>query len=108
MPFRYKLIAERPSRPGGEALDNIIMDAIMPEGGEEGEERQEPGFARQVGSLSPLFLRQFISGNCVPRVSCPCRGTVARCAFGLMGHFFLPQVVSTIASMQRFMRSLSN
>jgi len=62
MPGRYKLIAERPARPGGETLDNIIMDAFTPEG-EDGE-KQEPGLGAQI--------------------------------------------VSTMMSMQRFMRSLSN
>lgn len=61
-PGRYKLIAERPSRPAGEALDNIIMDAIAPES--------------EDGQKAPPGVMQ--------------------------------QVVGTMASMQRFMRSLSN
>lgn len=45
---RYKLIAERPSRPAGEVLDNIILDAVMPEG--ENGEKESPGIMKQARS----------------------------------------------------------
>lgn len=44
--IRYKLIAERPSRPAGEALQNIIMDAAMPTGPDGSKE--EPGLLQQA------------------------------------------------------------
>jgi len=55
---RYKLVAERPSRPAGEALENIIMEAAgmgEQEGGKEGR-----GVAAQVvGAISSMrrFMR---------------------------------------------------
>jgi hypothetical protein len=38
VPRRYKLIAERPSRPQGEALDYMIMQALNPNAAAEGED----------------------------------------------------------------------
>ncbi|KAI3430548.1 hypothetical protein D9Q98_005141 [Chlorella vulgaris] len=60
---RYKLVAERLSRPGGEALDYILMEAFGEmEGGEGGKEGGSGGtsFVNQVGlTLSSLqrFMR---------------------------------------------------
>ena len=61
-PGRYKLVAELPSRPGGEALDLIILEALGGEqSGVEGEAgSQGPGFVNQIGlTLSSLqrFMR---------------------------------------------------
>lgn len=40
---RYRLVAERPSRPAGETLDYIIMQAIDPEGAATAAEGSKPG-----------------------------------------------------------------
>jgi hypothetical protein len=47
LPGRYKLVAERPTRPGGETLDLIIMEALGGGGGPGGE-GGEPGFVDKV------------------------------------------------------------
>ena len=57
MPGRYVLAAERPSRPGGEELDLIVMNALggaNGEGGEGGEGGEELGLGDKVS----LFARQ--------------------------------------------------
>jgi hypothetical protein len=68
---RYRLAAERPNRPAGEALDLIIMQALDPEAA--AGEGSSTGQQQQQGS----------------------RG-------------LLDNLTATVASMQRFMRSLSN
>ncbi|KAL4448843.1 hypothetical protein ABPG77_007560 [Micractinium sp. CCAP 211/92] len=60
VPGRYKLVAERLSRPGGEALDYILMEALGPPAGAEGEQQGGAGFINQLGvTLSGLqrFMR---------------------------------------------------
>lgn len=58
---RYKLIAERLSRPGGEDLDYILMSEFgAPEGGEGGQQGGATGFVNQLGvTISGLqrFMR---------------------------------------------------
>lgn len=56
-PGRYVLAAERPSRPGGEELDLIVMSALgggNAEGGEGGNDGEELGLGDKVS----LFARQ--------------------------------------------------
>lgn len=62
VPGRYKLVAERLSRPGGEALDYILMEALGPPPGAEGGQQGSggAGFINQLGvTLSGLqrFMR---------------------------------------------------
>lgn len=60
LPGRYKLVAERLSRPGGEALDYILMEALGPQAGAEGEQQGGAGFINQLGvTISGLqrFMR---------------------------------------------------
>lgn len=53
-PGRYTLAAERPSRPGGEELDIIVMKALGVDDSAHGEEGQGLGLGDQVS----LFARQ--------------------------------------------------
>ncbi|KAL4422848.1 hypothetical protein ABPG75_009045 [Micractinium tetrahymenae] len=62
LPGRYKLVAERLSRPGGEALDYILVDALGPPPGAEGGQQGggATGFINQLGvTISGLqrFMR---------------------------------------------------
>ncbi|PRW33042.1 hypothetical protein C2E21_8017 [Chlorella sorokiniana] len=63
LPGRYKLVAERLSRPGGEALDYILMEAFGgPEGGAEGGQGGQggaTGFINQLG-LTISGLQRFM------------------------------------------------
>ncbi|KAI7838252.1 hypothetical protein COHA_007941 [Chlorella ohadii] len=63
VPGRYKLVAERLSRPGGEALDYILMEAFGgPEGGAEGGQGGQggaTGFINQLG-LTISGLQRFM------------------------------------------------
>lgn len=68
LPGRYKLIAEEPARPAGEALDAMVMEALNP--------GSMTGAAGEDGKAQGPGLMQ--------------------------------QVATTITSLQRFMRSLSN
>lgn len=67
---RYRLAAEQPNRPAGEALDLIIMQALNPEAA--------------AGEGSSVGQQQ--------------QG----------GRGLLDSLTATVASLQRFMRSLSN
>jgi hypothetical protein len=63
LPGRYLLAAERPSRPAGEVLDLIIMQALGEDGvagvGGEGGEGREVGFVDRVG-LTISSLQRFM------------------------------------------------
>lgn len=63
LPGRYLLAAERPSRPAGEVLDLIIMQALGVDGvagvGGEGGEGREVGFVDRVG-LTISSLQRFM------------------------------------------------
>jgi hypothetical protein len=62
VPGRFKLAAERPSRPGGEALDLIVMQALgASTGGTDGGDGQNggPGVLQQIG-LTINSLQRFM------------------------------------------------
>lgn len=59
LPGRYRLAAERPSRPGGEALDLIILEAMGGGGTGPDGEGGEPGFVERVG-LTLNSLQRFM------------------------------------------------
>ena len=52
---RYKLVAEKPSRPAGQALDQILMEATGQGGavGPDGQQ-QQPGGGSIVGQIQNL------------------------------------------------------
>eukprot|EP01024_Parvocaulis_polyphysoides_P054924 TRINITY_DN5574_c0_g3_i1.p1 TRINITY_DN5574_c0_g3~~TRINITY_DN5574_c0_g3_i1.p1 ORF type:complete len:336 (-),score=49.42 TRINITY_DN5574_c0_g3_i1:196-1158(-) len=58
MQGRYKLVAERPGRPAGDALELIVQEALSGGGGgKEGEEGQGLGFFESVGQTISSFSR---------------------------------------------------
>jgi len=61
LPGRYKLAAEKASRPGGEDLDLIIMNALGMSGGADGNDdgSNEPGFVDKIG-LTISSLQRFM------------------------------------------------
>ena len=60
LPGRYTLAAERASRPGGEELDLIIMEAFgQGGGGADGEGKEGPGLVNQIG-LTLNSLQRFM------------------------------------------------
>lgn len=50
MPGRYKMIAEKPSRPAGDQLDFLIREATG-EVGEDGKPTESQGIMNQVGNV---------------------------------------------------------
>jgi hypothetical protein len=59
LPGRYKLVAEKASRPGGEDLDLIIMNALGGGGdGGDGDGTNEPGFVNKI-ALTITSLQRF-------------------------------------------------
>ena len=60
LPGRYKLVAESASRPGGEDLDLIIMNALGGTGGgDDGNGEGEPSFVNKIG-LTISSLQRFM------------------------------------------------
>lgn len=57
---RYKLIAERPGRPQGDALDYLISQALNPEGGAEGGDAGKPADFLQQLQRTVTSMQRFM------------------------------------------------